>query len=265
MSMIWCNEDWLPQENAVVDLADRGLLHGLGAFETMLAVDGVLQHQDRHRQRMQCAVDRLGLPAISHLDLPAIVAELCAKNHCVEGQSRVRWTITAGLGPLDQSSSVDGKIFVQAQSYAPSADRPHLITLPWRRNEQSPLVGLKCVSYAENLLALRHARAQGADEGLFFNTRDELCEACMANVFVQIKGGLFTPSLTSGCLPGVMRAVILDVAREQGIAIQETIITRTQLAAAEQIFLSSALRGIVSAQSLDQRLLSGDAFPVMLP
>ena len=87
----------------------------------------------------------------------------------------------------------------------------------------------------------------------------------MANVFVQIKGGLFTPSLTSGCLPGVMRSVILDVAREQGIAIQETIITRTQLAAAEQIFLSSALRGIVSAQSLDQRLLSGDAFPVMLP
>jgi branched-subunit amino acid aminotransferase/4-amino-4-deoxychorismate lyase len=265
MSMIWCNEDWLPQENAVVDLADRGLLHGLGAFETMLAVDGVLQHQERHRQRMQCAVDRLGLPAISHLDLPAIVAELCAKNHCVEGQSRVRWTITAGRGPLDQSSSVDGKIFVQAQSYAPSADRPHLITLPWRRNEQSPLVGLKCVSYAENLLALRHARAQGADEGLFFNTRDELCEACMANVFLKIEGELFTPPLASGCLPGVMRAVILDLAREQGIVIHEAVIGRSQLAMAEQIFLSSALRGIVPAQSLDQRLLAGAAFPVMLP
>lgn len=264
MSMIWCNDDWLPQENAVVELADRGLLHGLGAFETMLAVDGVLQHQERHRQRMQLAVDRLGLPAISQLDLSAIVAKLCAKNHCVEGQARVRWTITAGRGPLDYSSSEEGKIFVQAQSYAPSVDRPHLITLPWRRNEQSPLVGLKCASYAENLLALRHARAQGADEGLYFNTRDELCEACMANVFVQINGELFTPSLTSGCLPGVMRAVILDAAREQGIAIHEAVITRAQLVASEQIFLSSALRGIVPAQSLDQRLLSGIPFPVML-
>lgn len=61
-----------------------------------------------------------------------------------------------------------------------------------------------------------------------------------------------------------MRAVILDAAREQGIAIQETIITRTQLAAAEQIFLSSALRGIVPAQSLDGRWLSHTPFAVML-
>jgi branched-subunit amino acid aminotransferase/4-amino-4-deoxychorismate lyase len=264
MSMIWCNDEWLPQENAVVDLADRGLLHGLGAFETMLAVNGLLQHQERHRQRMQHAVDRLGLPAISQLDLSAIVAELCAKNHCLEGQARVRWTLTAGRGPLDQSSSVDGKIFVQAQTFAPSADRPHLITLPWRRNEQSPLVGLKCASYAENLLALRYARAQGADEGLFFNTRDELCEACMGNVFLKMEGEIFTPSLASGCLPGVMRAVILDAAREQGISIKETTIMRSQLVAAEQIFLSSALRGIVPAQSLDQRLLSAVPFPVLL-
>jgi branched-chain amino acid aminotransferase len=264
--MIWCNGNFLADGDGLVDLTDRGLLHGLGAFETMLAEDGVVLHESRHRIRLQEAVRRLGLPDLTQVDLHHIVAKLCEHNHCAQGKARVRVTLSAGRGAMDALTGCeDGKIFVQAQSYVPSADRPHLITLPWRRNEQSPLVGLKCASYAENLLALRHARAKGADEGLFFNTRDELCEACMANVFVQIKGGLFTPSLTSGCLPGVMRSVILDAAREQGIAIHEAVITRAQLVAAEQIFLSSALRGIVSAQSLDQRLLSGIPFPVVLP
>lgn len=262
--MIWCNGSFLPQETELVSLTDRGLQHGLGAFETMLVVDGVIQHQERHCQRMQHAVERLGLPAISHLDLAAIVAELCVKNHCSQGKARVRWTITAGHGPLDESSSTAGKIFVQAQSYAPSLQTPKLITLPWRRNERSPLVGLKCASYAENLLALRYARAHGADEGLFFNTRDELCEACMANVFVRIDGEIFTPPLDSGCLPGIMRAVMLDAAREQGIVIHEEALTRAQIDSAEQVFLSSSLRGVIPAWSLDGRPLSQAPFPVTL-
>lgn len=264
--MIWCNGNFLDDGSGLVDLTDRGVLHGLGAFETMLAEDGVVLHESRHRMRLQEAVRRLGLLDLAQVDLHHIVVKLCEHNHCAQGKARVRVTLTAGRGEMDALTGCeDGKVFVQVQSYVPPVDRPHLITLPWRRNEQSPLVGLKCASYAENLLALRHARAQGADEGLFFNTRDELCEACMANVFLKIEGELFTPPLASGCLPGVMRAVILDLAREQGIVIHEAVIGRSQLAMAEQIFLSSALRGIVPAQSLDQRLLAGAAFPVMLP
>lgn len=264
--MIWCNGNFLDDGSGLVELTDRGLLHGLGAFETILAVDGVVQHESRHRARLQDAVERLGLPDLAELDLHHIVAKLCEHNHCVKGKARARVTLTAGHGAMDAiTSSEDGKIFVQVQSYVPSADLPHLITLPWRRNEQSPLIGLKCASYAENLLALRYARSQGADEGLFFNTRDELCEACMANVFLKIEGEIFTPPLASGCLPGVMRSAIIDVAREQGRVIHEAAITRAQLAMAEQVFVSSALRGIVPAQSLDQRLLPGQPFPVMLP
>lgn len=240
--MIWSRGEWVEEKHFCVSAMDRGVLHGLGAFETMLAIDGVIQHREKHVRRLLGAIERMGLCDVSGYDFSEIARDLCEKNSCASGRARLRLTVTAGEGTLAQQAPGDGAlVWLTAQALAPAAPTCKVVTLPWTRNERSALAGLKTTSYAENLVALQWARAQGADEGIFFNTRDELCEACTANVFVRIEGVWHTPALASGCLPGVMREVILESDR----VIHESIITREQLAKAEVMFLTSAIRGVV--------------------
>ena len=248
--MIWSKGEWVEEMLFCLSSSDRGLLHGMGAFETMLAIDGVIQHRVKHVRRLQGAIERMGLCDVSGYDFSEIARDLCEKNSCASGRARLRLTVTAGEGTLAQQAPGDGAmVWMTAQALAATAPTCTVVTLPWTRNERSALAGLKTTSYAENLVALQWARAQGADEGLFFNTRDELCEACNANVFVRIEGVWHTPALASGCLPGVMREVILESDR----VIHESIITREQFARAEEMFLTSAIRGVVPVSSCDGR------------
>lgn len=260
--MIWNKGEWREASDFSVAAQDRAVLHGLSAFETMLAIDGHVQYGERHLARLRATIAQLGLSDLGTFDLAEVVHELCEKNDCAKGRARLRLTVTAGEGGLSElRPGSQATAWMSAQAWS-DIEPCELVILPWTRNERGALAGLKSGNYAENLLGLQWARQQGASEGLFFNTRDELCEACTANVFLQKDGVLATPSLKSGCLPGVMRAVILESAKEQGIAVQESVITREQLRDAEQIYLSSALRGVVTVRTFEKRALSCLPFPV---
>ncbi|MFM2170163.1 MAG: hypothetical protein RI957_392 [Verrucomicrobiota bacterium] len=233
-------------------MADRGVLHGMGAFETMLAIDGGLQHAERHERRLRESIERLGLRSdLREWDLCELAHELCCKNNLHKGKSRLRLTVTSGEGGLHDARPGDtASMWLTAQALPQMPAETAVVTLPFTRNEQSALKGLKCSSYAENLVALRWASERGAGEGIFFNNRGHLCEACMANVFVKIDGQWLTPSLDSGCLPGVMREIVL----ESDASIQESVITRAEFARAEEMFLTSAIRGVVPVTSCDEKV-----------
>jgi branched-subunit amino acid aminotransferase/4-amino-4-deoxychorismate lyase len=257
MVIIWSRGEWCEESRFSVAANDRGVLHGMAAFETMLAIDGVIQHEEKHRRRLLLAVDSMGLCDVSAYDFLQIGRELCEKNQCDQGRARLRLTVTAGAGSLAEKGPGAGAMaWMTAQACDVSPLSCKVVTLPWRRNERSALAGMKTTSYAENVLGLQWARAQGADEGIFFNSRDELCEACTANVFVRFDGEWHTPKLDSGCLPGVMREVLLE--RNPGI--HESIITREMFDQAEQILLSSAVRGVTMVADCDGRILSNEKF-----
>jgi branched-subunit amino acid aminotransferase/4-amino-4-deoxychorismate lyase len=253
MAMLWSMGEWCEETNFAVSSRDRGLLHGLGVFETMLAVDGVIQYGEKHLRRLKGAIARMGLCDVSAYDFLQIGRALCEKNHCARGRARLRLTVTAGEGALSEKGPGAGAtVWMTAAPLAATASTATVVTLPWTRNERSALAGMKTSSYAENVLGLQWARAQGADEGFFFNTREELCEACTANVFVRLDGVWHTPPLESGCLPGVMREVIL----ERDASIRESVITRDQVARAEEMFLTSAIRGVIPVSCCDGKRLS---------
>lgn len=113
------------------------------------------------------------------------------------------------------------------------------------------MAGLKSASYAENLLILQDASNRGWDEALLFNQHGHLCEAAMANVFLVQNGMLRTPALSSGCLPGITRAVVMEEAERLGLVCEEIDLTRGHLDAAEEIFLTSSTRGVVAVSALD--------------
>ncbi len=225
---------------------DRGAILGLGLFETLLALDGVPVFAGRHLERLRKGCGRLGWE-LALADFHETAAELLARNHLVSGRARIRLAVTAGSGPVhDLTPGNDRLVWMAA---LPAGDVPASLTAnlsPWPRNERSPLAGLKCASYAENLVALDHARRLGFDETVFLNTAGQLCEAATANLFLVKNGALLTPSLDSGCLPGITRGLVLELARRQRIPCVERLPGLGDLQAADEVFLTSSTRGPVA-------------------
>ena len=136
--------------------------------------------------------------------------------------ARMRITLTGGPSPLgSERGRVTPTLILAASETAAAgagdADRA-VVTVPWPRNERGALAGLKTISYGENVRALAVAKEAGAGEAIFANTRGELCEGTGTNVFVVTGGVLRTPPEESGCLLGVTRALILELADRLAIA-----------------------------------------------
>lgn len=267
-TLVWCNGEFREGPLAI-EPGDRGLTHGLGVFETVLAVDGRPRALGLHLERMQHGAAVLGLDAarVDEVVLAAAIAGLLGRCSLEEGRARVRISLSAGSGDLRVlAPGAEAALWISASRAADPPESITLVTASFLRNEASPLAGIKAFSYAENLLALDQARRAGADEALFYNTRGELCEATTSNVFLARGEELLTPPLSSGCLPGTMRRRVLEFCAETGIAAREVSLTALDLAQAEQVFITSAIRGVVPVSAIDGRAFDrgGSGFPEKL-
>lgn len=110
-----------------------------------------------------------------------------------------------------------------------------------RLDQQDPFLRLKTTNRALYDRSFS-ARPSGIDEVIFFNGQDELCEGCITNIFVQVDGQKLTPPVSSGLLPGVLRASLLSTGE-----VREAILTRTELERAEKIWIGNSLRGLMPA------------------
>ena len=253
MAEIWCNHEWLPADRYPGAAQDRGAFLGLGLFETMLAVDGVVVFADRHLARLHQSCARLGWP-VGVFDLREIANELLVRNGLANGTARLRLIVTAGSGPHnDLAPGADRLLWLAAFPMTVLDDAITACLSPWPRNERSPIAGLKTSCYAENLIALDRARRDGFDEAIFINTAGQLCESATANLFLVKDGALFTPSLDSGCLPGIGRELICEIAARAGMEVNQCALDLSDLHAADEIFLSSATRGPVGVCRFEDR------------
>jgi len=122
---------------------------------------------------------------------------------------------------------------------------------------------IKSGNYLNNLLALNEARERGAFECLMLSTEGFLTEGATSNVFLVTKGVLRTPALECGLLAGVTRSVVLDVARAAGIEARQEALTRDDLSAADEVFITSTLKDVMPASTIDRRRVgSGGCGPV---
>ncbi|MGE9271063.1 MAG: aminotransferase class IV [Verrucomicrobiales bacterium] len=236
-------------------LDDRALTHGLGVFETMLVVEGRILSGEGHQARMREACRRLEL---TEPNWGLVEEKLQEAARLGKGQAiRARLMRTSGAGALGELRGEGAKTILWVGPCSAPPASVTLATAPWVRNERSPLVGLKCSSYAENLFALDRATKQlSADQLLFFNTRDEWCEATVANVFAVVNGELLTPPLSSGCLPGTQRERVLRMAEKEGIVCRAVTLTQEHLREVEDLFLTSATTGVVPVGRWDERAFS---------
>ena len=192
-----------------VAVSDHGFTVGDGVFEAIKVVDGQPFALTRHLERLARSAAGLGLPDVDDALVRRGVAAVLADHDLPLG--RIRITYTGGPAPLG-SGRVDAPptLVVVADAMTPSPDVTAVATVPWPRNERGALAGLKTTSYAENVVALAHAHERGASEAVFANLAGHLCEGTGSNVFYVVDGELRTPTLASGCLAGVTRALVLE-------------------------------------------------------
>lgn len=258
MSAFWCNGEWLAPRDFPAAPLDRGTLLGLGLFETLLGMDGRPVFRERHLARLAAGCARFGWvpPQQQFANLPEVMERLLQLAGFAAGPARLRLTVTAGTGTLtDIASGADRLVWLSASPVTETPARLELGFASWTRNERGAMAGLKCAAYAENLLALDEARRGGFDESLFFNTAGELCEAATGNIFIVKDGLVATPPLESGCLAGITREVLLELATRDGLACAEVLMRRADLDSADEVFVTSATRGPVAVVRVGDRLL----------
>ncbi len=247
MPVTYVNGALLDERDATVSAFDHGLVTGDGIFETVLLRAGRPFALGRHLERLARSAAALGIEPPGAPTLEKAVEDVVGASGVAEG--RIRLTVTAGRGPLS-SRRLPGEqtVVVAVEPSAPPAASANVVVVPWRRNERGALAGLKTVSYGENVRALAWAAEHGGDEAIFANTRDLLCEGSGSNVFVVIGGTMCTPALSSGCLAGVTRGLVLE---RLGGDEADVAIGRFTAATVEEAFLASSVRGVQPIAAID--------------
>ncbi len=248
MSSIWLNGALLEPAAATLSVFDHGLTVGDGVFETMLSyADTGLAFAAHHLRRLRSSAAGLAL-TVPYDDavLMRAIEEVVASAAPGGGSIRVRVTVTGGAGPLGSDrGGATPTVIIAAAPQKPWPLSAVLAPVPWPRNERGALAGLKTTSYAENVVALHAAHEVGADEALFCDTQGDVCEGTGTNVFAVIGGALVTPPLTTGCLAGVTRAVVIAShgATEKNFSLDD-------LAGATEVFLTSTTREVQTVRSI---------------
>ncbi|MEU5808412.1 MULTISPECIES: aminotransferase class IV [unclassified Streptomyces] len=248
--MIWLDGALRDAESARVSVFDHGLTVGDGVFETLKAEGGRVFALTRHVERLTRSARGLGLPDPDPDEVRRACEAVLDANPVPLG--RLRITYTGGLSPLGSDRGDSGPTLVVAVGETTRRpDTTSVITVPWVRNERSAVAGLKSTSYAENVVALAAANKAAASEALFANTLGRLCEGTGSNVFVVLDGELHTPPLSSGCLAGITRALVVEWA-----GAKETDLPFDVLDRAEEVFLTSTLRDVQAVRRIDGRPLA---------
>jgi branched-chain amino acid aminotransferase len=127
----------------------------------------------------------------------------------------------------------------------------NIVVAASRRNEKSATAGHKTISCADSVLELARAQAAGADDCIFLDTEGHVSEGSASNVFVYDGDVLATPALACGALPGITRAVVIELARKMSISVEERAVEKEELLLAREAFLTSSVRELVGLAGID--------------
>ncbi|MBV9405662.1 MAG: aminotransferase class IV [Acidobacteriaceae bacterium] len=252
------NGDIRHTTEAVLSPGQVGFLNGWGVFTTMRVSGGVLFAYERHYKRMQQDAERLRVPFdISALQLETQLLALVEANRAFDATLRV--AVVRNRGGLFEAPNLTRDVDLVAFT----ADRANwgsgvkLSYVPHGRYAASPFAGAKVTSWAQNLTWYEEAHERGFDEVILLNEHGEISECTSANIFVIQEDSIWTPPIaTSGCLPGVTRAVLLEEIQVPGLTIGERNLTPCEVENSDQVFITSTTRDLLPVLEIDHEPLA---------
>src|ERR1051326_2720628 len=258
---VFLNGQFVPEAQAVVSVFDRGFLYGDGLFETLPVFNGKPFRWAQHWARLQRGAEflRISMPFASEA-LRGFAEQLVVLNRAPF--SLLRLTLSRGVGVRGYSpKGADRPSLVMSTHSQPDSSRQtplrwRLVTSRFRLPADEPLAQFKTCNKLPQILARAEADAAGADEALLLNTDGYVVEGASSNLFWVGDNTVCTPPLASGILPGVTRAVVLEICQTCGLAVREANVNPDRLRSAKGVFLSLSSRGIVEGLLLDGKALA---------
>ncbi|MEM1114519.1 MAG: aminodeoxychorismate lyase [Pseudomonadota bacterium] len=261
-SQIWI--DGVSAES--LPLPDRGLEFGDGLFETLLSMHGQVPLLESHFERLKQGLHRLGFPDCAERARQCLQAALPALSN--SAFTAIRLTVTRGSGPRGYvpPDPCEPRIIISSTDVARNAAVPlpqlSVVPAPLALANQPALAGIKHLNRLEQVLAARHARAEGADDALMLNERGE--PVCMAssNLFAVVAGTILTPPLATAGIAGTRRRALIERwAPDLGLAVEERFFSLGTLNVASEVFCSNSLVGLRPVGQFGSRTWS--SHPVM--
>lgn len=246
------NDDVVDVHEKTLSAGQVGLLSGWGVFSTIRIADGVLFAYERHWQRMQHDAQRMHVPFPSDpAHLKAALLRLAEANQAHNATLRVDIVRNRGgmwEGP-DQTRGYD--VIAFTSDINPWGETARLGLKTHGRHAQNEFAGAKILSWAQNLTWYEEAHQKGFDEVVLLNERGEVSECTSANIFVSKGGEVLTPPISSGCLPGVSRELLLGDIRSPGITVMEKTLLPQDLERAGQVFITSTTRDLMPVSHIE--------------
>jgi branched-chain amino acid aminotransferase len=238
-----------------------GFLNGWGVFSTLRVAQGVLFAFERHYARLRRDAELLHVPfPYSSDELQAALLSLVEVNNAQEAVLRV--AVIRNKGGMFEAPGLEREceliaFTAELKNWGTGA---RLKSVSHARFGASPFAGTKTASWSHNLTLLEKAQEQGFDECLLLNEHGHLSECTSANLFIVRGRKVMTPPLdTSGCLPGVTRAILLDEITLEGIEIGERELTLKDLEDSDMTFLTSTTRDLLPVTGVDARVLRAES------
>lgn len=223
-----------------------GLLNGWGVFSTIRVIDGVLFAFDRHFERMMRDAETMRVPfPADAAPLESALLLLVEANQAWNATLRVSVIRNKGGMWTGPEPRRDYDVVAFTAEKKNWGEGVRLGIVPDARHSASPFAGTKILSWSHNLAWLEGAQSRGLDEVILLNERGRVSECTSANIFISEGNRIWTTPLSSGCLPGITRQILLNDVRVPGVQLGEKDLELADLEAADEVFITSTTRGLL--------------------
>jgi branched-chain amino acid aminotransferase len=259
---VYLDGKFVDSSEAKVSVFDHGLLYGDGVFEGIRLYGGNIFRLEEHLERLEYSAKAIMLEMpLTREQLSWATCETCRQNGLTDAY--IRLVITRGVGdlglapwlcPKPSMFIIASKISLYPQEYYDNGLA--IVTVPTRRISPAALPPtIKSLNYLNNILGKLEAKQFGALEAIMLNEQGYVAECTADNVFIVHKGELITPAASQGALKGITRSTIIDVAKDLGIPLRETNMTRYDLWCADECFLTGSGAEVIPVVKLDGRTI----------
>ncbi|GAC1683829.1 MAG: branched-chain-amino-acid transaminase [Candidatus Acidiferrum sp.] len=260
---IFHNERLLPLEKTRLSPGQAGLLNGWGIFTTLRIHRGEAFAYERHWRRLEKDAAIISLPMpYTGPKVRVHLHEVIRANKVDDGCARIYLIFnTVGYWKSDEKQPEVDLIINSADM--PSYQAPvRLSVREHGRHAAATLCSVKTTSWLNNVWAVAEAAKGGFDEVIMLNERGEVSECTSANIFAVRNGKVLTPPLSSGCLEGVTRGILFEIAPEAGVSVVEQTLRLEDFYSADEVFITSTNRNLIGVGEIAGRKIVSPGGPV---
>ncbi|SET33688.1 4-amino-4-deoxychorismate lyase [Natronincola peptidivorans] len=248
------NGQLIPLKQASINLDSEGFIYGYGLFETIKFQENRIHYFQEHLERMKISLKKINMsleiedPVVEQYCQELIKANQLSSGvlriTCVKEKEKTRLIVSTRENHYKKEDSQRGFRITFTDA---------------KRNPYALLTYIKSNNYMENHLVRQQALAQGYQEAVYVNIYDKLCEGSLSNIFFVKGDTIFTPSISCGLLPGIMRQRIIELIKALKLNIEIGEYTKQDLMMAEEVFVTNSLLEIMPVAEIDGKKLDLNA------